>query len=60
MNKRLTIKVVEHNNLWNKDHWYHKRMRIIKGTLKPNCDKSLKQYINKGLMSQIELYGQKI
>ena len=44
MNKRLAIKVVEHNNRWNKNHWYHKRMRLKIGTLKPNCDKSLNKY----------------
>ena len=42
MKKRLVIKIVEHNNQWNKNHWFHKKMRLITGTLKPECDKSLK------------------
>jgi hypothetical protein len=43
MNKRLVIKIEKHNKKWNKDHWYHNSMRIVFGTLKPNCDKSLKR-----------------
>ena len=43
MNKRLVIKIEKHNKKWNKIHWYHNSMRIVFGTLKPNCDNSLKR-----------------
>ena len=43
MNKRLIIKIEEYNKKWNKNHWYHTSMRIVFGTLKPNCDNSLKR-----------------
>ena len=57
MNKRLKITIEKFNKInYKKDD----SKRIIVGTLKPNCDKSLKQYINKRLMSQIIPHGQKI
>ena len=43
MDKRLVIKIKEYNKKWDKNHWYHNSMRIVFGTLKPNCDKSLKR-----------------
>ena len=38
MNRRLRIRVREYNNR------KHNSKRIIIGTLKPNCDKSLNKY----------------
>ena len=42
MNKRLVFKILKQNeiNRYNKDN----SKRIVIGTLKPNCDKSLNKY----------------
>tara|TARA_R100000234_G_scaffold106097_1_gene76601 strand:- start:272 stop:391 length:120 start_codon:yes stop_codon:yes gene_type:complete len=39
MNKRLVIKIEKNNKFWKE---YNSKRIIITGTLKPNCDKSLK------------------
>ena len=63
MNKRLIIRIKEYNSKqkdYNSVFNLDNSKRIIIKTLKPNCDKSLKQLYSNKLMSQIKPYGQKI